>query len=73
MTPLRFAIHAHVYYRELWPELATCIRNFADYEHNLFITTPRRQCRARHPDLHLGRNRATVRRLFLKYQLVVKR
>lgn len=40
MTPLRFAIHAHVYYRELWPELATCIRNFADYEHNLFITTP---------------------------------
>lgn len=38
-TP-RFAIHAHVFYPELWPELAACIRNFGDYDIDLFVTTP---------------------------------
>lgn len=36
----RFAIHLHLYYRELWPEIAACIRNFKPYDYDLFITTP---------------------------------
>lgn len=37
---LRFAIHAHVFYPELWDELASCIRNFQVYPYDLFVTTP---------------------------------
>lgn len=39
MTP-SFAIHVHVYYRELWTELAQAIRSFSAYKHDLFVTTP---------------------------------
>ena len=34
------AIHAHVYYPELWDELADCIRNFDNHACDIFITTP---------------------------------
>lgn len=34
------AIHAHVYYPELWDELAGCIRNFNGHHCDLFVTTP---------------------------------
>ena len=37
---MKFAIHAHIYYRELWDELSGCIRNFPKGEYDLFVTTP---------------------------------
>lgn len=40
---MNIAIHAHVFYPELWDELASCIRNFQGYPYDLFVTTP-------HPD-----------------------
>lgn len=36
----RFAIHAHVFYPELWPELANCIKNFENHDIALYVTTP---------------------------------
>lgn len=37
---MKIAIHAHVFYPELWDELAGCIRNFQNYTCDLFVTTP---------------------------------
>lgn len=37
---MNIAIHAHVYYAELWDELADCLRNFQGYPYDLFVTTP---------------------------------
>lgn len=37
---MNIAIHAHVFYPELWDELASCIRNFQGYPYDLFVTTP---------------------------------
>jgi len=39
----RFFIHAHLYYPELWHELAQCIRNFDDWSYDLCVTTPHRE------------------------------
>lgn len=44
---LRFFIHAHVFYPELWPELVQCIMNFSDYSYELCVTTPQNDCSVR--------------------------
>lgn len=49
----RFAIHAHVYYPELWDELEGCVRNFPPGEYDLFVTTP-------HGDAAIGKRVLTA-------------
>ena len=34
---MRIAVVAHVYYPELWPELAACIRNVGG-DHDLYVS-----------------------------------
>ena len=36
----RFAIHVHVFYSELWSEIANCLKNFPPAECDIFITAP---------------------------------
>ena len=37
---MKIALHAHVFYPELWPELAKCIRNFPPATTEVFLTFP---------------------------------
>lgn len=37
---MRIAIIVHVFYPRLWPEVAKCIRSFAGYENDVFVTLP---------------------------------
>lgn len=33
-----FLVHVHLYYKDLWPELKSCILNLADYKFVLYVT-----------------------------------
>lgn len=40
MSATRIAIHAHIFYPVLWPELAKCIHSFDQFHADLFLTYP---------------------------------
>ena len=36
---MKLAVHVHIYYADLWPELEACLRNI-DCDYDLFVTSP---------------------------------